>query len=678
MNMHESSNKRYFLDITIYSVLFLFFFQLISSFIESIYAFGLLGTSLPIEMVAVLLLLSPLALLLFRNGLSGWPLVAAGELVLLCRVIEPLLDTRGRMLVAGLGTACFLIFLPALFTRREDETEKPEGLILSLGLAVGLSLSVLFRALGSGIDTSTVGWVQVVGWVLAIIAGILLVRTLRPRQSPVVGWEPEDSGAAQEREGSVRPSLWGTAGLSMGVMGVLVLCYFGFMSLNVIARWTEESYLWTVLIFTFSISITAFFFLFRPNWMQLLSKKLIMAWNALFILALTLTVLSHQVRFPTGAGAYPLWDPTGTAWQAVPLVIALALFPVILIDFCVITRELCDIIPSRKKLSISFTFASFYTLIVIFAHIFTTVYDYIPFIGPFFRDKFWLVYLVAGLAATLPVLLVRRHSFDLRPAAGILKAGVVLPVLVLAIGLGAVVAVILTGADPESPPGQGTSLRILTYNIQQGYSEDGRKNYDGQLNLIRNVDADIIGLQESDTNRIANGNSDVVRYFADRLDAYSYYGPKTVVGTFGIALLSKYPIENPRTFYMYSAGEQTATIEAQITVGDRAFNVYVTHLGNGGPIVQQEAILEVVQEKDNVVLMGDFNFRPDTEQYRLTTEMLVDSWLLRWPGGNADQGIDPASRIDHIFVSPGTVVAGSEYIASPASDHPAMTTTIEW
>ena len=63
----------------------------------------------------------------------------------------------------------------------------------------------------------------------------------------------------------------------------------------------------------------------------------------------------------------------------------------------------------------------------------------------------------------------------------------------------------------------------------------------------------------------------------------------------------------------------------------RLFNVFVTHLGNGGPIIQQEQVLQLVQGKENVLLMGDFNFRPDTDQYRLTTAMLNEAWLLRWP-----------------------------------------------
>ena len=104
----------------------------------------------------------------------------------------------------------------------------------------------------------------------------------------------------------------------------------------------------------------------------------------------------------------------------------------------------------------------------------------------------------------------------------------------------------------------------------------------------------------------------------------------------------------------------------------------MTHLGNGGPLVQQEAVLQEVKGKENVILMGDFNFRPDTEQYRLTTALLDDSWPLMWPEGNESQGVDFARTIDHIFVSRGTRIAGCCYLPGPDSDHPALTTAIEW
>jgi len=644
----------------LYGILFLFFFQLLSDFIEAIYAFGLLGTSLPVEIVYVLLLFSPLVLLLFRRGLSGWPLVLIGELMLAARVIEVMLDTRGRMIVAGLGVACFLILFPSILWNKGNERAESSGQTLGIGLVVGLSLSILFRVLGSGLDFSTYGWFQPIGWALAIVAGVMLFGLLKS----------ETTSATTRRDS---PTLWRTAGLTLGLASLFVLLYFAFTSPNVLARWTGASYLLIVSAIVLVLCLLAFLLSSKPRLLVALTPKAVFAWNVLFVLSMVLTILGHQVAFPSNPSEYPLPDPAVTLWHHLPLLLMLVLFPVILIDFVLLVQELVAARPSSRTIGAGFSLGSLFLLLMIFGQIFTTVYDYIPVVGPFFRDKFWFVFLLAGNGLALPMLLVKSGL-----ASALHRVGNAFPGTIVLTSLATIAAVLLTAAQPTAPPDQKASLRILTYNIQQGYSKDGTRNYDGQLDLIRGLDADVIGLQECDTNRIAGGNSDIVRYLADSLDLYSYYGPKTVPGTFGIALLSKYPIENPRTFYMYSAGEQTATIEAQITVGDRTFNLFVTHLGNGGPIVQQEAVMQELEGQENIILMGDFNFRPETDQYQLTTSMLDDSWLLKWPQGTESQGIDPAGRIDHIFVSPGTAVADSQYLAGPQSDHPAMMTIIEW
>jgi endonuclease/exonuclease/phosphatase family metal-dependent hydrolase len=662
--------KQNLVKVILYSLLFLLFFQLISDFVEAVYVFGLLGTSVPIEIISVLLLFSPLILLLLPQGLSGWPLVLAGEMMLACRIVEAVLDPRGKMFVAGLGVACFLILFPSLLRNREDQEAESDSLLLGIGLAVGLSLSILFRTLGSGSDISTYGWFQAIGWILAIVAGALLLRFRRPGRAIAV---TADAAVKHDHLPAAK-----TVGLCLGLVGVLVLCYFAFTSPTVIARWTGVSYLSIVSIITLLPCLFALLLASKPHLLAALTPKVLLLWNLLFDLFLVLTILGHQIRFPAAASAYPFPEPSVTLLHYVPLFLMLLLFPVILFDFVLFVRELVAGKPSSRALGGGFSLASFYLLFMIFAQVFTTVYDYIPVVGPFFRDKFWLVFLLASIVLTLPVLLVSRSSFNFTRITGGLKLGKAFPALMALVALATVAGVLLTAAKPVTSMLPQPSLRILTYNIQQGYGQDGRRGYDGQLGLIRTVDADIVGLQECDTARIANGNADVVRYFADRLALYSYYGPKTVPGTFGIALLSKYPIENPRTFYMFSEGEQTATIEAQITAGGKTFNVFVTHLGNGGPIVQQEAILQEVKGKDNVILLGDFNFRPDTEQYRLTTGLLADSWLLKWPQGTESQGVDPARTIDHIFVSPATKVVDSQYLPGPHSDHPAMTTVIEW
>jgi len=661
--------KQNMLEVALYSLILLFFFQLISDFVEAIYAFGLMGTSIPVEIVSILFLFSPLILLLLPRGLSGWPLVLVGELMLLCRVTETLLDTRGRMLVAGLGVGCFLVFLPSLLWNRKDRDGASSGLVLGASLAVALSLSILFRTLGSGSDVSTIRWSQGVGWILAQVAGALLLGPARP--------EPAVARAADVARHE-RFSSWRTVGLCLGLVSALILCYFAFASPHVMARWTGVSALPIVSMAALVLGLFAVVLAARPGLLSALTPGMILGWNLVFGLSLVLTILAHQVSFPADAGAYPLPEPPVTAIHHIPLFLTLLLFPVTIVDWMLFVRELVAGRPSFRALGAGFSLAALYLLLMILAQVFTTVYDYIPVVGPFFRDRFWLVFLVAAAVMALPVLLVRRGAFRLAGTGGAFAPGRAFAALMVLVAVATILGAVLVAPRPEAPPPSQASLRILTYNIQQGYNRDGLRDHDGQLALIREVDADIVGLQESDTARIAGGNADVVKYLADRLDMHSYYGPKTVPGTFGIALLSKYPIENPRTFYMYSEGEQTATIEAQITVGGRSFAVFVTHLGNGGPIVQQEAVLQEVQGKENVILMGDFNFRPDTDQYRMTTGLLDDSWLQKWPGGNEDQGIDPARRIDHIFLSPGTEVADSQYLPGPQSDHPAMTTVVEW
>jgi endonuclease/exonuclease/phosphatase family metal-dependent hydrolase len=661
-------------EILLHGLLFLIFFQILADFVESIYAFGLLGTSIPPEIAYVLFFFAPLILLVLPRGLPGWPLIVVGELMLICRIAEAMLDTRGKLIVAGLGVACFLVFYPSLLYLKSRAGERSHSLNAGLGLTFGIALSVLLRTFGSGYDISTYGWSQAIGWVFVVIVGLLLFRSIAKST-------PASQACGEQNVGGYRrlPG-WKTVLFCLGISNVFLFCYFIWMSPSVIARWTGMDNL--VIVPAVSLVLFGFSMLLqkKTHWLTNMKPGILFVWNTLFVIALTLTILAHQIRFPPSADAYPLVEPAVTWLHQVPLFFLLLFFPVILVDFVFFVHMLIDGKPSSRSVGAGFSVGSFYLFLMVFAQVFTTVYDYIPVVGPFFRDKFYLVFLAAGIVLILPVLFIGQS----RPAAAETASGKgdtsrrMVPVMLVLTFVITVAGVILTDAKPALSQQAPTSLKIITYNIQQGYNEDGMKAFDQQLELFRSIDADIIGLQECDTARIAGGNADIVKYFADNLGMYSYYGPKVVTGTFGIALLSKYPIENPQTVYLYSIGEQTALIDARITVGAKTLSVLVTHLGNGGPIFQQEGVMKVVANKENVILMGDFNFRPDTAQYQLTTSTLADSWLLRWPQGNENQGIDPARRIDHIFVSPDIHVAESVYLPGPQSDHPAMVTEIEW
>jgi endonuclease/exonuclease/phosphatase family metal-dependent hydrolase len=646
----------------LFTVIFLFFFQLVADFVEAVYAFGLMGTGIPNEIVSVLLFFSPILLLIFGKPLASRGLVLLGEVVLICRLIEPMLDTRGKMLVSGIGVGNFLLFLPILLWKLGKAGRTQAAYPLGASLTLALALSVLLHLWNSGSDLSTLGMFQIIGWGLALLAGILLPITFRKVQPTEKSSQPGGSAGFGK-----------VAGLCIGIMAALIMLYFTFTSPNIIARWTGSSYLAILATLAIGMTIFGLGFTARLDKLMSLPKDWLLGWNALFILALVFTILPHQLAFPGEPSGYPFYEPPVTLLAYLPLFIMLFLSPVILVDFTRYSHELLAIQPKARQLGGGFLLGSIFFLLMVLAHIFTTVYDYIPVIGGWFRDKFWLVYLVGGIALALPAL-GKPKSSQLEKPPNLGWVAMIIPAIyVLAIG-----GAILVAARPTPVTGADNSLRVMTYNVQQGYSEAGQKNFEGQIRLIKSVDPDLLGLQETDTNRIAGGNSDLVRYFADRLNMYSYYGPKSIPGTFGIALLSKYPIQQPHTFYMFSEGEQTATIIAQVEIAGKIHNIFVTHLGNGGPIVQQEAILEEVGDLENIIAIGDFNFRPDTDQYQLTVERLEDAWLLKWPQGIDDQGLNPTERIDHAFVSPGTVVENARYLTGPESDHPALMVDINW
>jgi endonuclease/exonuclease/phosphatase family metal-dependent hydrolase len=626
------------------------FFQLLTDFVAAVYAFGLLGTDIPPEIVTVVVFFAPAIWLVARRAPGKRGQLALIGLIILTSVAEILLDTRGRLLVTGLGVGACLVWLPLWFFDQSRTTDVNDSPDLGLGVSLGLALTLATKARPAE-----------PGFGMALVLAIWAARSLWL-------WVRQPDQPARPI-GSAQAPFRVIVGLTIGLLAALTLLYFAFTGPNVIARWTGADY---GLVFGFTV-LAFSVFAFARHWAMRLPRNVILIWNAAFVIVLTATLLAHHIDFPMNPGAYPLAEPIAPGWASVTLALTCLLFPVILLDVSLYSRELIARQPSLRALGGSFTLAGLFLLLMIFAQVFTTVYDYIPVVGPLFRDRFWLIFAVLGVVMALPLLMVRsidqssdkRFSKDQAFSIAILGAFALFSV-----------------AWPLSPPAsvvdQPTKLRVLTYNIQQGYDAEGQLNYWGQLRLMERSYSDVIGLQESDTNRIAGGNLDLVRFLADKLGFHFYYGPKVGAGTFGIALLSRYPIENPRVVYFYSAGEQTAAIIAQITAGDKRFQVIVTHLGNDGPIVQQQALLQSIDTSLPVIAMGDFNFKPNSEQYQLTRTVWADAWLLRWPNGVDDQGRSMSNRIDHVFVSPGTTINGAEYMETPNSDHPALWVELGW
>lgn len=98
--------------------------------------------------------------------------------------------------------------------------------------------------------------------------------------------------------------------------------------------------------------------------------------------------------------------------------------------------------------------------------------------------------------------------------------------------------------------------------------------------LIRETELDVVGLLESDLQRIIMGNRDTTQYLAEELGMYVDYGPGPNKHTWGSALLSKFPIVNSTHHLLPSpVGELAPAIHATIDAYGELVDVFVFHSG---------------------------------------------------------------------------------------------------
>ncbi|UJG44385.1 MAG: hypothetical protein K9W46_04195 [Candidatus Heimdallarchaeum endolithica] len=119
--------------------------------------------------------------------------------------------------------------------------------------------------------------------------------------------------------------------------------------------------------------------------------------------------------------------------------------------------------------------------------------------------------------------------------------------------------------------------------------------------------------------------------------------------------------------FTYSDQEHIGSAQAQITVGNHIFNVFVNHPAGEEKqttIYQQQQMVSRTEGLSNVIFIGDFNFCPYSIEYNVTVAVFEDSWMLRC-------GTVAENNIDHIFLSSGFTVLDAQYVEEGQSDHPA-------
>jgi endonuclease/exonuclease/phosphatase family metal-dependent hydrolase len=648
------------LFVLIFAILFLFIIQSAGTLVESIYILDLMNSNLDEKALGVLFFFTPLLALPFFKKFPRPLLCILLGLLVFSRGLIPYVTTEYRMVASGIATGASLSLLFLLLSSIPQV-----GRWGGAGLALSVGLSTLLRTTGEGIEYSLTplgGWV---GWVLCILlVGLLLLSK--------VGSEPVSKQAGGRKTLPI-----------LGIYLILVLVHFSFSAPAVIARWTEGNY--TLIVCAVSLFSLGFAWLLArvPQMAHLLGTRPLVLLNLLFTIGLTLTLRLHQVLFPLTPDSPAVVVGAPTWMQQVMLGVMLLLFPVLFLDLQAFLQRMASGSENQipRKLAPGILLGTFTWVLLIFVNIFSNVWGYIEPVSPLFRNTFWLAFFLLATGISLLIWAVRLDKLSQTPQPQAIPW--IWTALLAVIFIGTLICA-LPSARVEPDTAGRTSLRAMTFNTQQSNDDFGEKSVEAQLALIRQISPDILALQESDSTRISLNNNDYVRYFAEKLGYYSYYGPTTGTGTFGTAILSKYPLLNTRSVFIFSDKDETGVAEAEIEVNGLRFTIYNVHPDSSdlAMLVFAHTLVERAADKAFIIALGDYNLRDYEEAYQYIDSHLTNSWTSVYPSEISDDGVDMSgdNRIDHIFISHNLQAVEPTYILPPesATDHPVHWTDILW
>lgn len=256
-----------------------------------------------------------------------------------------------------------------------------------------------------------------------------------------------------------------------------------------------------------------------------------------------------------------------------------------------------------------------------------------------------LVPLLVALAAA-PAL------FEPRPPRARARVGATTAAVLLAAS--AVAAALPAPIDPPSTD----RLTVVAWNVHQAFGNRGALDPEIYAEVLRDIDADIILLQESDTARLSSGHVDIVQYLARELDMRAGFGQS------GAAILSRHPFtDDPRPPDDDWTFEMGVDVDGT-TVWVRSVHLSIGRLGNRSAQVQE--LLDDPHAAPHII-GGDLNLcafcigfqgtvpTGVNADYSALTARYEDAWVAAGhaiddPAGVTFRLPNPSRRFDHILV----------------------------
>ncbi|SET48285.1 endonuclease/exonuclease/phosphatase family protein [Stigmatella erecta] len=227
-------------------------------------------------------------------------------------------------------------------------------------------------------------------------------------------------------------------------------------------------------------------------------------------------------------------------------------------------------------------------------------------------------------------------------------------------------------------------LTLVSYNIHSGIGTDGRFDLHRVGEVLREIQADVIALQEVGDFRSVTPREDQPEHLADMLGLHMAFGPNVVKAgrRYGNAILTRLPILQSKNYNLSVPGrEPRGALRCDLDLGSgKPLHIFCLHLGLSiGERRRQERLLlsaDILQDaarKDPVVVCGDFNYWGNKPVPALVRQAIHDAALeLAAPARTYPSRL-PMLRLDRIFVDSGvrplSIRPHRSALASVASDH---------
>jgi len=188
----------------------------------------------------------------------------------------------------------------------------------------------------------------------------------------------------------------------------------------------------------------------------------------------------------------------------------------------------------------------------------------------------------------------------------------------------------LTSSAPAVQSYYVDRLQVVTYNIRGCRDDQGNADPEKIVAALRPLSADIIALQEVDNTLPRSSFTNQVAAIAASLHMNYAYAPSIdfLFGTYGNAVLSKYPILHAATTPLPATWEPRSLLDVTLDWYGTPLHVYTTHLGvkaSEHP-EQIQSLYTYLQKKsgDTGVLLGDFNMYADNSLLDSVRSLLQD------------------------------------------------------